>query len=48
MKMIAFYASEDWMNVAVGATVKVQFSLTKNEWRNVVQIEGAITRLKQI
>ncbi|MBR6098094.1 single-stranded-DNA-specific exonuclease RecJ [Candidatus Saccharibacteria bacterium] len=48
IKMIAFYAPEEWLNIDTNSRVRAQFSLTKNEWQGVTKIEGAITRLKQI
>ena len=48
MKMIAFYAPAEWLELETNTRVQVQFNLTKNEWQNVAKIEGAITRLKQI
>lgn len=48
MKMIAFYAPDEWLASEANTRVRVQFGLTKNEWRGVTKIEGAITRLKQI
>ncbi|MBQ8157326.1 single-stranded-DNA-specific exonuclease RecJ [Candidatus Saccharibacteria bacterium] len=48
MKMMAFYAPEEWLAVRAGDELGLQFSLTKNEWRGVTKIEATITDLKQI
>ena len=48
IKMIAFFAPAEWMELSTNMRVLVQFSLSKNEWRGVTRVEGAITRLKQI
>ena len=48
IKMIAFFAPAEWMELSTNMRILVQFSLSKNEWRGVTRVEGAITRLKQI
>ena len=48
MKMLAFYAPEEWKEVGVGDQVRVQFTLTKNEFRGKTAIEGSIISLEII
>ena len=48
MKMMAFYAPEEWLAVRAGDELGLQFSLMKNEWRGAAKIEATITDLKQI
>jgi single-stranded-DNA-specific exonuclease len=45
-KMMSFYAPEEQMAVETGDEVKVQFTLSKNEWGGKVKIEGAIISLE--
>ena len=46
MKMMAFYASAEWKAVDTGDKVRVQFTLSKNEFRGKVAIEGEIISLE--
>ena len=46
MKMMAFYASDEWKAVDTGDKVRVQFTLSKNEFRGKVAIEGEIISLE--
>ena len=48
MKMVAFHAPEEWKNYENGTDVRVQFTLTKNEWRGRVSIEGNILSLERL
>lgn len=48
MKMIAFYASDDWKEVQLGERVRVQFTLTKNEWHGKASVEGSILSLERL
>ena len=48
MRMMSFYASDEQMAVQTGDQVKVQFTLSKNEWGGNVRIEGAIISLEVI
>lgn len=48
IKMMAFYASEEWKAVESGEKVKVQFTLSKNEWHREVSIEGSILSLERL
>jgi len=48
MKMVAFYAPEDWKKVTNGEKVRVQFTIMKNEWRGDVSIEGSILSLERL
>lgn len=46
MKMMAFHAPEDWKATKTGDKVKVQFTLSKNEFRGKTAIEGNIISLE--
>ena len=48
MKMMAFYAPEEWKTVENGEKIRTQFILTKNEWRGNVSIEGNILSLERL
>ena len=48
LRLMAFYASNEWMAVKTGDRVRVQFTLTKNEWGGQTKIEGAIISLEVI
>ena len=48
IKLMAFYAPEDWLTVENGNRVRVQFTLTKNEWRGKVAVEGSILSLERL
>ncbi|MBR3164124.1 single-stranded-DNA-specific exonuclease RecJ [Candidatus Saccharibacteria bacterium] len=45
LKMMAFYASREWMMVKEGGRVRVKFYLMRNEWRGQVRIEGRIAEI---
>ena len=46
MKMMSFYAPEEYLGAENGDLVRVQFTLTKNEFRGKVAIEGNIISLE--
>ncbi len=46
MKMMAFYAPEEWKAAEAGDMARVQFRLMKNEFRGIVTIEGEIISLE--
>ena len=48
LKLVSFYASEEQMAVVSGDEVRVQFTLSKNEWGGNVKIEGMIISLEVI
>ena len=48
IKLMAFYASDEWMMVESGDKIRTQFSLAKNEWRGKVLIEGNILSLERL
>ena len=48
IKMMAFYASEDWKMIEKNERIRVQFSLTKNEWHGKASIEGNILSLERL
>ena len=48
LKMVGFYATPEWLAVENGDKVRVQFTLTKNEFRGKVAIEGSLISLERI
>ena len=48
IKLISFYSSEEQMAVENGDMVRVQFTLSKNEWGGNVRVEGEIISLEVI
>lgn len=48
LRLMAFYASEDWKAVKTGDYIRVQFTLMKNEWGGRVSLEGMIISLEEI
>lgn len=48
IRLIGFYVPDEWRTVENGDFVKVQFTLTRNEWRGQVSLEGAIISLEEI
>lgn len=48
IKLMAFYAPEEWKDIENGDMVRAQFTLTKNEWRGKVTIEGNILSLERL
>ena len=46
MRMMAFYAPDEWKAVEVGDSVRLQFTLSKNEFAGKVSIEGEIISLE--
>ena len=48
MKMMAFYAPEEWLSLPESGRARVQFTLMKNEWRGNVEIAGNIISLEEI
>lgn len=48
MKLVAFFAKERWLRVAVGDEVEIKFSLICNEWRGVRSVEGRIVDLVSV
>ena len=48
IRLMAFYAPAEWFGVENGNRVRVQFTLTKNEWRGKVAIEGNILSLDRL
>jgi hypothetical protein len=47
MKMMWFFAPEQYFGLRNGEKVRVQFTLSRNEWRGVVKIEGQIISLER-
>lgn len=48
IRMMSFYAPEEQMAVETGDNVKIQFTLSRNEWGGNVKIEGMIISLEVI
>ena len=48
IKLMAFYAPEGWFDIENGDKVRAQFTLTKNEWRGKVAVEGNILSLERL
>ena len=48
IRLMAFYAPAEWFGVENDNRVRVQFTLTKNEWRGKVAIEGNILSLDRL
>lgn len=48
MKMMAFYAPEDWLATGTGEHILTQFTLMKNEWRGNVKLEANLISLERI
>ena len=45
LKLMAFYAPAEWLDIATGAQVTVQFMLNENEWGGRRNIEGQIVSI---
>lgn len=48
MKMMGFYAIPDWQKVHVGEAIRVQFTLSKNEFRGKTTLEGSLISLERL
>ena len=48
IKLIGFYATPEWQATKVGQVMRSQFTLTKNEFRGKVTIEGNLISLERI
>lgn len=48
LRMMCFYSPEEYFNLNKNAYVKVQFTLSKNEWGGRTKIEGTIISLEEI
>lgn len=48
IKLIGFYATSEWQATKVGQVMRSQFTLTKNEFRGKVTIEGNLISLERI
>ena len=48
MRMMGFYAAPEWQAVEIGQTVRVQFVLSKNEFRGKTAIDGNLISLERI
>ncbi len=45
IKLVAFYAQADWLQIEVGDRVDVWFNLVENEWNNLRSVEGRILKI---
>lgn len=45
MRLVAFYADDEWMDISPGTQLDVWVHLTENEWRDQKTIEGRILKL---
>ena len=45
IKLVAFYASDEWLSVEVGARIDVWITVERNEWNNLSSVEGRIVKL---
>ena len=45
IKLVAFYASDEWLNVEAGARIDVWITVERNEWNNLSSVEGRIVKL---
>ena len=48
IKLIGFYAAPEWRDARVGQMIRAQFTLTKNDFRGKVAIEGSLISLERI
>ena len=48
MTLVAFSASEEWLNTPVNSTISVVIQVVRNEWNGRVSVEGRILDLKSI
>lgn len=46
MKMVAFFAREEWFRLEKGADVNIWMSLMENEWNGTRSVEGRILRVE--
>ncbi len=47
ISLVAFFADEKWMQVALGENLKIDASLMLNEWRGIKTVEGRILAIEQ-
>lgn len=45
MKLVAFYAEDDWMDLSAGMQIDAWITLMENEWNGVRSVEGRILKL---
>ena len=45
MKLVAFYAPEEWMEVEKGMRADILVGLTPNEWNGITSVEGRIEKM---
>jgi len=48
MKLMGFFAPEEWLALERGERLRAQFTLTKNEWRGDVKLEGILVSVDKI
>ena len=47
IKLVAFNAPEEWMEIAEGEVRNVWINLVENEWQNYRSVEGRILQIKE-
>lgn len=45
MRLVAFYANDEWMDISPGTQLDIWVHLTENDWRGQKTIEGRILKL---
>lgn len=48
MKLMGFFAPQEWLEFESGQRVRAQFTLTKNEWRGVTKLEGILVSAENV
>ena len=48
MKLMGFFAPQEWLEFERGQKVRAQFTLTKNEWRGVTKLEGILVSAESV
>lgn len=46
MRMMSFFAPQEWLNLAMLTKIKLKFKLRENEWRGVKRYEGEIVAIE--
>ena len=47
IKLVAFNAPEEWMEIMEGENRNVWVNLVENEWQNYRSVEGRILQIKE-
>ncbi len=48
MKLVAFYAKKNWLNLRPAARVNIWVELTENEWNGVRSVEGRVLKMRYV